>query len=135
MRQRDAEPNFDDPEIWLNAQLNRISSKSDLAKAIRYALGRMKKMRGYLANGLLQLDNNSAARSIRCFTLGRKSFPFVGSKGGGEPAAIAYTLIETAKLNRVDPQAWLTWVLAEIAVHNITRLNELFPWRCAATAA
>ena len=95
----------------------------------------MKKMRGYLENGFLELDNNSAERSIRCVALGRKNFLFVGSKGGGEAAAIAYTLIETAKLNNVDPQAWLTWVLAQIADHKITRLNELFPWRYAAIAA
>ena len=105
------------------------------AKAIRYALGRMKKMRGYLENGSLEIDNNSAERSIRCVALGRKNFLFVGSKGGGEAAAIAYTLIETAKLNGVDPQAWLTWVLAQIADHKITRLNELLPWRYAAIAA
>ena len=80
-------------------------------------------------------DNNSAERSIRCVALGRKNFLFVGSKGGGEAAAIAYTLIETAKLNGVDSQAWLTWVLAQIADHKITRLDELFPWRYAAIAA
>ena len=135
LRQRDAKPVVVDLELWLDAQLNRISAKSDLAKAIRYALGRMKKMRGYLENGFLELDNNSAERSIRCVALGRKNFLFVGSKGGGEAAAIAYTLIETAKLNNVDPQAWLTWVLAQIADHKITRLNELLPWRYAAIAA
>ena len=135
LRQRDAKPVSDDLELWLDAQLNRISGKSDLAKAIRYALGRMKKMRGYLENGFLELDNNSAERSIRCVALGRKNFLFVGSKGGDEAAAIAYTLIETAKLNNVDPQAWLTWVLAQIADHKITRMDELFPWRYAAIAA
>ena len=135
LRQRDAKPVFDELETWLDAQLNRISGKSELAKAIRYALGRMKKMRGYLNNGSLEIDNNSAERSIRCVALGRKNYLFVGSKGGGEAAAIAYTLIETAKLNGVDPQAWLTWVLAQIADHKITRLNELLPWRYAAIAA
>jgi len=135
LRQTDAAPVFDDLELWLDAQLNRISGKSELAKAIRYALGRMKKMRGYLENGFLELDNNSAERSIRCVALGRKNYLFVGSEGGGKAAAIAYTLIETAKLNKVDPQAWLTWVLAQIADHKITRLDELLPWRYAASAA
>lgn len=135
LRRHDAKPVFDDLARWLEAQLNRISGKSELAKAIRYALGRMKKMRGYLGNGSLELDNNSAERSIRCVALGRKNFLFVGSKGGGEAAAIAYTLIETAKLNSVDPQAWLTWVLAQIADHKVTRLDELMPWRYAARAA
>jgi len=84
---------FNELEAWLAAQLNRISGKSELAKAIRYALGRMKKMRGYLENGHLELDNNSAERSIRCVALGRKNFLFVGSKGGGDAATIAYTLM------------------------------------------
>jgi len=135
LRQKNAKLVFDDLEIWLTTQLNCISGKSELAKAIRYALTRMKKMRGYLENGFLELDNNCAERSIRCVALGRKNFLFVGSKGGGDAAAIAYTLIETAKLNGVDPQAWLTWVLAQIADHKITRLDELFPWRYAALAA
>ncbi|MEP2629562.1 MULTISPECIES: IS66 family transposase [Rhodobacterales] len=82
LRQRDAAPVFDDLEVWLDAQLNRISGKSELAKAIRYALGRMKKMRGYLENGFLEIDNNCAERSIRCVALGRKNYLFVGSKGG-----------------------------------------------------
>jgi len=121
--------------VWLDVQQNRISGKSELAKAIRYGLGRMKKMRGYLENGFLELDNNSAERSIRCVALGRKNYLFVGSDGGGKAAAIAYTLIETAKLNEVDPQAWLTWVLGQIADHKITRLNELMPWCYAAIEA
>ena len=96
-------------------------------------------IRGSLAtlteNGSLEIDNNYAERSIRCVALGRKNYLFVGSEGGGKAAAIAYTLIETAKLNGVDPQAWLTWVLAKIADHKITRLDELLPWRYAAQAA
>ena len=92
-------------------------------------------MRGYLENGFLELDNNCAERSIRCVALGRKKFLFVGSKGGGDAAAIAYTPIETAKLNNVDSQAWLIWVFAQIAEHKITHLDELMPWRYAAIAA
>ena len=83
---------------------------------------------------ILRTDN-CAERSIRCVALGRKNYLFVGSEGGGKAAAIAYTLIETAKLNKVDPQAWLTWVLAQIADHKITCIDELLPWRYAATAA
>ncbi|WP_298987646.1 transposase [uncultured Roseibium sp.] len=86
----------------------RISGKSELAKAIRYALSRMKKMRDYLEHGFLELDNNCAERSIRCVALGRKNYLFIGSEGGGKAAAIIYTMIETAKLNDVDPQTWLT---------------------------
>ena len=95
----------------------------------------MSKMRGYLSHGVLELDNNTAERSMRCVALGRKNYLFVGSEGGGKSAAIAYTLIETAKLNGVDPQAWLTDVLARIADHKITRVDELLPWSCAAKAA
>ena len=80
-------------------------------------------------------DNNCAERSIRCVALGRKNYLFVGSEGAGKAAAIAYTLIETAKLNKVDPQAWPTWVLAQIADHKITRIDELMPWRYAAFPA
>jgi hypothetical protein len=135
LRQEKAKPIFDDLEAWLQAQLPRIPGKSELAKAIRYALTRMKKMRSYLDHGFLELDNNSAERAMRCVALGRKNYLFVGSKGGGNAAAIAYTLIETAKLNGVDPQAWLTWVLGRIADHKINRLDELLPWRYAAKAA
>lgn len=92
-------------------------------------------MRGYLENGFLELDNNCAERSIRCVALGRKNYLLVSSEGGGKAAAIAYTLIETAKLNGIAPQAWPTWVLAQIVDHKITRLDELFPWRYAASAA
>ncbi len=111
IRQKKANPVFDDLEAWLNAQLPKISAKTPLASAIRYALTRIKRLRPYLENGVLDLDNNTAERSIRPIALGRKNYLFMGSQGGGKSAAIAYTLIETAKLNGVDPQAWLTDVL------------------------
>jgi transposase len=135
IRQEKAKQLFDELEVWLGVQLPKISGKSELAKAIRYALTRMKKMRPYLDHGMLELDNNSAERSMRCVALGRKNYLFMGSEGGGKSAAIVYTLIETAKLNGVDPQAWLTDILARIADHKITRIDELLPWRYAASAA
>jgi hypothetical protein len=119
----------------LQAQLPRISGKSELAKAIRYALARMRKLRPDLEQGCLEADNNGAERALKPVALGRKNYLFVGSAGGGRSAAIAYTLIESAKLNGVDPQAWLTDVLGRIADHKITRIHELLPWRYAATAA
>ena len=128
IRQDKARPVFDDLEVWLQTQLVRISAKSPLAGAIRYALTRMKRLRPYLDHGVLEIDNNSAERSMRAIALGRKNYLFMGSERGGKSAAIAYTLIETAKLNGVDPQAWLTDVLARIADHKITRLSELMPW-------
>ena len=121
--------------VWLNKQLPKLSRKSPLADAIRYALDRLPKARPYLDNGFLEIDNNSAERSMRPISLGRKNYLFMGSEGGGKSAAIAYTLIETAKLNGVDPQAWLTDIIGRIADHKITRLDELLPWRYAALAA
>ena len=135
LRQDRARPILDDLEGWLHAQLPRISGKSELAKAIRYALARMKKLRPYLDHGFLEIDNNTAERAMKPVAIGRKNYLFVGSEGGGKAAATAYTLIETAKLNGVDPQAWLTHVLGGIADHKITRLDELMPWRYTAEAA
>jgi hypothetical protein len=131
----DAKPIFDDLQAWLHKQLPKLSRKSPLADAIRYALDRLPKARPYLDNGFLEIDNNSAERSMRPISLGRKNYLFMGSEGGGKSAAIAYTLIETAKLNGVDPQAWLTDIIGRIADHKITRLDELLPWRYAALAA
>ncbi len=135
LRQDRAKPILDDLESWLQTQLPRISGKSELAKAIRYALSRFKKLRPYLDHGFLELDNNSSERAMKPVALGRKNFLFVGSEGGGKAAAIAYTLVETAKLNGVDPQAWLTDVLSRIADHKITKIDELLPWRYAARIA
>ena len=135
LRQSKSKPVFDDLEEWLHAQLPRISGKSPLAQAIRYALGRMPKARPYLDNGSLSLDNNSAERAMKPVAIGRKNWMFAGSEGGGKAMAIAFTLIETAKLNGIDPQAWLTWVLGRIADHKINRLDELMPWSYAAQAA
>jgi len=101
LRQEMAKPLFDDLEAWLALQLPKISGKSTLAGAIRYALGRMSKARAYLDDGRLELDNNICERSIRPVALGRKNYLFMGSKGGGEAAAIAYTLIETCRMNKV----------------------------------
>ena len=110
----------------------------------------MPKARPYLEKGHLELDNNTAERAVKPVAplrqiwpsqiacramISRKNWMFAGSERGGKAMAIAFTLIETAKLNKVDPQAWLTWVLSQIADHKITRLDELLPWRYAAPAA
>ncbi len=135
LRQAEAAPMFDGLEAWLHAQLGRISGKTPLAGAIRYALARMPRLRPYLDDGRLELDNNAAERAMRGVAVGRKNWLFAGSEGGGKAAAIAFTLIETAKLNGVDPQAWLTDVLRRIAEHKINRIDELLPWRYAAETA
>ena len=128
IRQAHAKPAFVGLEAWLSAQLPDISGKSPLAVAIRYALTRMARTRPYLDHGILELDNNTAERAMRAVALGRKNYLFVGSQTGGKSAAVAYTLIETAKLNGVDPQAWLADTLARIPDHKINRIDDLLPW-------
>ena len=133
LRQEKARPVFDDREVWLQAQLPRLSGKTKLAEAIRYALKPMPEARAYLGDGRLELQTRQGGicreHSIRLpafFALvpsqtpGRKNCLFPGSVGGGEAAAIAYALIETAEMNNVDPEAWLTWVLERIADHRLT---------------
>lgn len=131
VRQARASSLVEEFEAWLRSQITRISGKTPLAAAIRYALSRLPRLRPYLEHGVLEIDNNPAERAIRGVALGRKNYLFMGSEGGGKAAAIAYTLIETAKLNGVDPQAWLTDVLGCIAAYKITRLDELLPWTYA----
>ena len=128
IRQEKAKPTFDELEVWLQAQLRKISGKTPLAGAIRYGLNRMKNLRPYLEHGFLELDNNTAERAMRPLAIGRKNYLFMGSERGGKSAAVGYTLIETAKLNGVDPQKWLTDVLSRIADHKINRIDELLPW-------
>lgn len=128
LRQEYAKPIFDELEIWLKEQLGKISGKTPLAKAIRYALGRMPKARAYLDNGFLEIDNNTAERAVRPVAVGRKNYLFMGSEAGGKSAAIAYTLIETAKMNDVNPEAWLAWVLERIQDHPVNRIHDLLPW-------
>jgi transposase len=86
------------------------------------------KTRPYLDNGFLELDNNTAERAMKLVAIGRKNWMFAGWKRGGNSMAIAFALIETAKLNKVDPQAWLMDVLSRIADHEINKLDELMPW-------
>jgi hypothetical protein len=129
LRRAHAAPVFDDLERWRAMQPTTISGKSPLAGAIRYALTRMERLRPYLDHGILELDNTAAERGVRAIALGRKNYLFVGSDAGGKAAAIACTLIETAKLNAVDPHAWRANTLARIPDCKITKFDELLPWR------
>ena len=124
-----ATPLIEDLKTWLHAQLTQISGKSALAGAIRYGLTRLKRLRPYLDDSRLSIDNNAAERGMRSIAVGRKNYLFMGADNGGKSAAIAYTLVETAKLNGVDPQAWLTDVLGRIVDHKINRIDALLPWR------
>ena len=130
VRQGEAQPLLDDLEHWLPSQLPGLSAKTPLAGAIRYALTRLKRLRPYLEHEFLELDNNAAERAMRPIAPGRKNYLFMGSAAGGKAASIAYTLIETAKMNGLDPQAWLADVLDRIAEHHSNRIDELLPWNC-----
>lgn len=108
-------------------QLTTISGKSPLAAAIRYALTRMERPRPYPYYGILELDTNTAERGMRTIAIGRKNYLFVGSEAGGKSAAIAYTLIETAKLNAIDPHAWVADTLARIPDYKIKKVDDVLP--------
>jgi transposase len=128
VRQTEARPLIEALHRWFTASLQRVSGRSDIAGAIRYALWRWQALTRYLDDGRLAIDNNAAERSIRPLALGRKNWLFAGSDSGGERAAAIYSLIETAKLNGWDPEAYLSKVLERIADHPVNRVSELLPW-------
>jgi transposase len=114
---------------WLEAQLPRVPGRSTLAEAIRYALSRWKGLTRFLSDGRIELDTNPVERAIRPVALGRKNHLFAGSDGGGDRWAIVCSLIETCKLNGVEPFAYLRDVLTRMVDgHPINRLDELLPW-------
>jgi len=123
-----ARPLLDSLHQWLQATLGMVSKKSEMAVAIRYALGRWRALLRYCQNGHIEIDNNAAERALRAVALGRKNYLFAGSDAGGERAAAIYGLIGTAKLNDLDPEAYLRTVLERIADHPISRIQELLPW-------
>jgi len=128
IRQSRAVPLIDGLAAFLDTTLPKLSGKSELAIAIRYARSRWPVLTRYLDDGRLEISNNAAERAIRPLALGRKNWIFAGSDSGGERAAAVYTLIETAKLNGLDPEAYLRDVLGRIADHPINRIVELLPW-------
>ena len=115
-------------EEWMRAERAKLSRHNAVAKAIDYMLTRWPAFMRFLENGRICLTNNAAERALRGLALGRKSWLFAGSERGAERAAIMYTLIQTAKLNEIDPQAWLADVLSRIAEKPQSRLSELLPW-------
>jgi transposase len=134
VRQRLAKPKIDELGTLLDAQLQRIPGKSDLAGAIRYARSRWSALGRYLDDGRLELSNNAAENAIRPVALGRKNWLFAGSDSGGERAALFYTLTRTATLNGIDPEAYLRDVIARIGSHPFNRLHEMLPWNWAPPA-
>jgi hypothetical protein len=113
--------------------LPKLSRKSDTTAAIRYALSLWDALVRYADDGHVEIDNNTAERALRPVALGRKNYLFAGSDVGGERAAAIYSLIGSAKLNGLDPEAYLRQVLTRIADHPITRIEELLPWNIAAS--
>jgi len=128
VRQELSAPLVANLEAWMREQRAKLSRGNDVAKAMDYMLKRWIAFTRFLDDGRICLSNNAAERGVRGIALGRKSWLFCGSDRGGERAAIMYSLIVTAKMNDIDPQAWLADVLARIAEHPVQRLDELLPW-------
>jgi transposase len=121
-------------EAWMRSERAKLSRGNDLAKAMDYLLKRWMAFTRFLDDGRICLSNNAAERALRGIALGRKSWLFCGSDRGGQRAAAMYSLIVTAKMNDIDPQAWLADVLARIAAHPASRIDELLPWNWSAHA-
>lgn len=117
-----------DLERWLREQRARVSKNSETGKAVDYSLKRWSALTRFLDDGRLCMSNNAAERELRAIALGRRNWTFAGSDEGGRRAAAIYTLVATAKLNNIDPQAWLADVLARLPDHPAKRIHELLPW-------
>ena len=133
VRQTRSRPLLDELRQWMDKTLRSLSTKSETAGAIRYALSHWRALTRYVDDGLLEIDNNSAERALRAVAIGRKNYLFMGADSGGQRAASLYSLIGTAKLNGLDPAFYLRTILATIAEHPINRIEELLPWNIAAS--
>ena len=128
VRQERVKPLVGQFETWMRRERARLSRHADIARAMDYMLKRWPAFTRFLDDGRICLSNNAAERALRGIALGRRAWLFAGSDPGGQRAAAVYSLIATAKLNGVDPQAWLADVLRRIADHPASRLHELLPW-------
>ena len=131
-RQIDSKPLAEALKAWAEEPLPKLSGKSELAKAFRYMISRWNSLTRFLDDGRIQIDNNAAERAMRGVALGRKNYLFAGSDKGGQRAAAIYALIETAKLNGLNPEQYLRDILGRIADHPVNRVAELLPWNWAA---
>src|SRR6516164_7411323 len=129
VRNERSRPLIAELETWLRTQRGKLSRRSETAKAIDYSLKRWLALTRFLADGRLCISNNAAERALRGIAVGRHNWTFAGSDEGARRAAAVYTLIETAKLNGIDPQAWLADVLARLPDHPMRRVGELLPWQ------
>jgi transposase len=128
VRTERSQPLVEALETWLRARRSKLSGKSETAQAIDYSLKRWPAFTRFLDDGRLCMSNNAAERALRGIAVGRKNWTFAGSDEGGRRAAAIYTLIETAKLNDIDPQAWLADVLAHLPDHPARQIDDLLPW-------
>jgi transposase len=134
-RQARAGPLLEALHAWLIETLNQTSRKGALGLALQYPLNRWEALCRYRDDGRLEIDNLAAERALRGPGLGRKNMIFFGSDAGGERAAGLYSLVESAKLNNVDPQAYLRYVFERIARYPVNRIQELLPWHVAEALA
>lgn len=128
VRQERSRPLIVELEAWLREQRAKLSRNNDTTKAINYCLSRWDAFSRFLDDGRLCMSNNAAERELRAVAVGRKNWTFAGSDEGGRRAAAIYSLVATAKLNDIDPQAWLADVLARLPDHPAKRIDELLPW-------
>jgi transposase len=131
VRQLRTRPVLDDLKAWMGETLAQVSAKSPMALAIGYAVSNWSALVRFVADGRIEAENNAAERALRAVAIGRKNFLHLGSDAGGDSAAVIYTLIGTAKLNGINPQHYLRYVLQRIADHPINRVDELLPWAVA----
>ena len=126
MRQRQARtgPILNEMHGWLNATLGQLSAKSPMVLAIGYSLSNWRALKRFVDDGRIEADNNIAERALRTVAIGRKNYLHFGSDGGGDSAAVIYTLLGTARLNGINPQAYLRFVLERIADHPIIRSSD-----------
>lgn len=127
IRQTQAKPLLDELRRWMEKAQRSLSLKSETAGAIRYALSRWRALTRYTEYGMLEIDNSAAERALRAVALGRKNYLFAGFDCGGERAAAMYSLIGSAKLNGLDPELYLRTVLARIADHPVSHIQDLLP--------
>ncbi|MBV8898231.1 MAG: IS66 family transposase [Acidobacteriaceae bacterium] len=135
IRQARSRPLLETMQAWWKATLAKLSQKSDVSLAIRYALDRWSALLRFCEDGRVEIDNNAAERALRAVALGRKNYLFAGSDTGGERAAAIYSLLGSAKLNGIDPEAYLSTLLRRISDHPINRIAELLPWNLSLVTA
>lgn len=130
-RTRAAKTILDEFHTWLLDTRRQISKKSGLANAIGYALNHWRALIRYASDGRIEINNNAAEQELRAVALGRKNFLFAGSDADGDRATATYSLVGSAKLNGLDPEAYLRFIIERMAEHRISELDDLLPWNVA----